>query len=83
MQWRVEFYHERRGILAGYGVDAALPAAAVQSAWTALRAEHPSSPRRRPLSLFARAQLTGGQDASGWVLHRIARIDEPGARPDA
>jgi len=29
MRWRVEFYNERQGILARYGIEAPLPAAAV------------------------------------------------------
>jgi hypothetical protein len=71
MTWRLEFYHERRRILAGYSVEAPRPAAAVQLGWQALLAEHPRvRPPRRP-SLFARAERIGGQDESGWVLYRI------------
>ena len=82
MTWQVEFYHERRGLLRRYGVDAASPAAAIESAWKAVYAEHPPSRPRRVVSLFDRAQRTGGQDASGWVLYRIARTDGPGAPRD-
>ena len=83
MNWLVEFSHSRRGMLTRFTIDAPSPAAAVESAWRAVHAAHPSSPRRRPASLFERAQLTGGQDASGWVLYRIARIDGPGSPPAA
>ena len=76
MKWRMQFYNERRGILARYGIDAPLPAEAVRLGWKAVLAEHPSTPRRRRLSLFERAERIGGQDASGWVLYRIVRDNE-------
>lgn len=71
MMWEVEFYHERARSLARYRVEAATPAAAVPLARAALVAEHPGGTPRRPLSLFEQAQRIGGQDPSGWVLHRI------------
>ena len=73
MKWLMEFYNERRGILAHSGVEAPSPAAAVPLGLNAVLAEYPSTPRRRPLSLFARAERVGGQDVSGWVLYRIVR----------
>jgi len=76
MKWRMQFYNERRGILARYDVDAPLPAEAVVLGWKAVLAEHPSTPRRRRPSLFELAERIGGQDASGWTLHRIARDNE-------
>ena len=76
MKWRRQFYNERRGILARYRVDTPLPAEAVRLGWNAVLAEHPSTPRRRRLSLFERAERIGGQDASGWVLFRIVRDNE-------
>jgi hypothetical protein len=79
MKWLMQFYNERRGILARYGVDAPLPAEAVLLGWKAVLAEHPSTPRRRRLSLFERAERIGGQDASGWVLYRIVRDSEHGS----
>ena len=79
MKWLMEFYNERRGILARYGVEAPLPAAAVLLGWQAVLAEHPSLPRSSRLSLFERAQRVGGQDASGWVLHRIVKYSEHGS----
>lgn len=73
MTWLMEFYHERRGILACYGIEASLPADAVRLGRKALLAEYPSSPRKRRLSLFERAQRVEGQDASGWILYRIVK----------
>jgi hypothetical protein len=76
MTWRMQFYHERRGILACYDIDAPLPAEAVRLGWKAVLAEHPSTPRRRRPSLFERAERIGGRDVSGWVLYRIAKDNE-------
>lgn len=76
MKWRMQFYNARRGVLARYDVDAPLPAGAVQLGWKAVLAEHPSTPRGRRLTLFERAERIGGQDASGWVLYRIAKHQE-------
>jgi hypothetical protein len=71
MMWRLQFYNERRGILARYAIEAPLPAVAVQLGRQALLAEHPPTQAPRRLSLFARAERIGGQDDSGWVLYRI------------
>ena len=71
MKWRLQFYNERRGILAHYSIEAPLPAAAVQLGRQAGLAEHPPGPAPRRLSLLARAERIGGQDDSGWVLYRI------------
>ena len=73
MKWHMEFYHERRGILARYGIEAPLPAAAVVLGRAALLAEHPSPPPARRVSLFKQAQLVEGQNADGWILYRIVR----------
>ena len=79
MKWLMEFYNERRGILARYGIEAPLPAAAVLLGRKAVLAEYPSTPRRSRLSLFEKAERVGGQDASGWVLYRIVKDDRPGS----
>jgi hypothetical protein len=79
MTWWTEFYSERRGILARYAVEAALPAAAVLLGRSALLAEYPPTPPRRGLSLFERAERSGGQDATGWVLYRIVKDEGRGA----
>lgn len=73
MRWRLEFYSERRALVAGCEVEAPTPEAAVRVGRQAVLAEHPPVPGRRRLGLFARAQRVGGQDASGWVLHRILK----------
>jgi hypothetical protein len=78
----MEFYNERRGILARYGIEAPLPAAAALLGLSEALAEYPSPPRKGRLGLFERAQRTGGQDASGWVLHRIVKESAHGT-PDA
>jgi hypothetical protein len=79
MKWLMQFHHERRGILARCEVEAVLPADAVLLGRKAVLAEYPSIPRRGRLSLFERAQRVEGQDASGWVLYRIAQDGERGS----
>jgi hypothetical protein len=76
----MEFYNERRGILARYGIEAPLPAAAARLGLHAALAEYPSPPRKGRLSLFERAERIGGQHASGWVLHRIVKASTQGSR---
>ena len=71
-RWRIDFYHERRAIMASVGVDAVTPAAAVLAGRRALLTEYPAPPPRRPKSLFEQAQRLGEQDLSAWVLYRIA-----------
>jgi len=73
VKWLMQFYNERRGVLARYGIEAPLPAEAVRLGWKAVLAEHPSTPRGGRRSLFERAQRVEGQDASGWVLYRIVK----------
>src|SRR5207247_10457782 len=70
MKWLMEFYNERRGILARYGIEAPLPAAAVLLGRKAVLAEYPPTPRRSRLSLFEQAERVGGQDAGGWGTYR-------------
>jgi hypothetical protein len=79
MWWLMGFYNERRGILARYDIEAPLPAAAVLLGRNAVIADYPSTPRRRRLSLFERAERVGGQDASGWVLYRIVKHNGQGS----
>jgi hypothetical protein len=79
MTWRMEFYHERRAILARYVIEAPLPGAAVVLGWRALITEYPPTPKRRRLGLFEQAQHVEGQDPSGWLLYRMVRDDnDPG-----
>jgi hypothetical protein len=82
MRWLMEFYNERRGILARYGIEAPLPAAAALLGLKAVLAEYPSPPRKGRLTLFERAERIGGQDPSGWVLYRIVKASAQGL-PDA
>ncbi len=82
MRWLMEFYNERRGILARYPIEAPLPAAAALLGLNAVLAEYPSLPRKGGLSLFERAERIGGQDASGWVLYRIVK-ESAQASPEA
>lgn len=79
MKWRVEFYNERRSILAHYGIEAPVPAEAVRLGRNAVLAEHPSARPRRRLSLIERAELAEGHDGSGWVLHRIVKANGQGS----
>src|SRR5256712_13332781 len=78
MRWLMEFYNERLGILARYGIEAPLPAAAVLLGRNAVLAEYPSTPRRSGSSLFERAERVGSQDASGRVLYRTVKDNRHG-----
>ncbi len=79
MKWLMEFYHERRRILARYDIEAPLPAEAVLLGRRAVLLEYPpTSPTSRP-GLFERAERVGGQDVSGWVLYRIAMSNQLGS----
>jgi hypothetical protein len=82
MKWLMEFYNERRGILAHYRFDAPLPVAAARLGLNAAIAEYPAPPGKGRRSLFERAARTGGQDPSGWVLYRIVKETVP-APPEA
>jgi len=82
MKWLMEFYNERRGIVARYDIEAPLPAAAALLGLKAVLAEYPSPPRKGRLSLFEQAERLGGQDASGWVLYRIVK-ESAQASPEA
>jgi len=79
MKWQIQFYNERRGILAQYDVEASLAADAVRLGWKVVLAEYPSIPRKHRLSLFERAEQIGGQDASGWVVYRIVNDGRQGS----
>jgi hypothetical protein len=83
MKWRLEFYNQRRGILAHYGIEASSPGAAVLAGRNALLAAHPSPPARRGrLSLFERAERVASQDDSGWVLYRFRKDNGRGSNGD-
>jgi hypothetical protein len=75
----MEFYHERRAILARYAIEAPLPGAAVVLGWRALFSEYPPLPKGGRRSLFTQAQSVEGQDPNGWLLYRIVRDgNDPG-----
>src|SRR3989441_8024019 len=67
MRWLVEFYNERRGILARYGIEASLPTAAARLGRKAVLAGHPPARARRRPGLFARARPRRGPDGGGWA----------------
>ena len=71
MIWSLQFYNERRGLLARYRVEAALPRAAVLLGRAALLAEYPrAAAPMPPASLYQQARASLGD--GGWVLYRIA-----------
>ena len=77
MIWSVQFYNERRKLLARYRVEAALPPAAVVLGRRALFAAYPrAAAPAAPASLYQQARAD--PDDGGWVLYRIASVDEPG-----
>lgn len=76
MIWSVQFYNERRGLLARYSVEAALPPAAVVLGRRALVADHPrAAAPAPPASLYQQARTD--PDDGGWILYRIASVGEP------
>jgi hypothetical protein len=75
--WSVQFYNERRGVLACYCVEAALPPSAVLLARRALDTEYPRAAAPAVVaSLYQQARAD--RNDGGWVLYRIASIDQPG-----
>jgi hypothetical protein len=75
MIWSLQFYNERRGLLARYRVEAALPPAAVALGRRALLAAYPPNVAPAPpASLYQQARAN--RDDGGWVLYRIASVDE-------
>jgi hypothetical protein len=73
MTWSVQFYNERRGLLARYTVEAALPPAAVLLARRSLFDAHPKAAAPAAAqSLYQHARAD--RDDGGWVLYRIASI---------
>jgi len=77
MIWSVQFYNERRAVLARYRVDAPLPPAAVVLARRALLVQHPRASAPAPrMSLYQQARAD--RDDGGWVLYRISPIEPLG-----
>jgi hypothetical protein len=75
MKWVIDFYNERRAIVARYDVDAPSAAAAVVSGRKAVFTEYPPARARGRASLFEQAERVGGQDGSGWIVYRIVKDD--------
>ncbi len=71
--WVVEFYNQRRAMVASYHVEAPSPAAALVAGRRALSVEHPPAPVRGRPTLFEQAERLGGQDGSGWIPYRIRK----------
>ena len=74
MNWVVDFYHQRRAAVVRYDINAPTAAAAVVLGRRALLAHHRPVPRRGRPSVFERAEQIGGQDGTGWILYRIAKV---------
>jgi hypothetical protein len=73
VRWRLEFYSERRQILAHYRVEAPTPATALVLGRRRVLDEYPPTLAPRPRSLFERGQRVASQHADAWVLYRIQR----------
>jgi hypothetical protein len=82
MKWAVDFYNQRRAIVARYDVDATSAAAAAVLGRRAMLVQYPPAPARGRPSLFESAERIGGQDGTGWILYRIARSDGMPAHAD-
>ena len=75
MKWVVDFYNERRAMVARYDVDAPSAASAVVAGRQAVFAEYPPTRAWRRPSLAEQAERIGGQDGSGWIVYRIVKDD--------
>ncbi len=73
MKWVVDFYHQRRALVARYDVDAPSAASAVVVGRKAMLAEYPPAPARGRPTLFEQAERIGGQDGTGWIVYRIVK----------
>ena len=71
MRWLMEFYNERRGILARYAIEASLPAAAVLLGRNAALAEYPSHAAKKTADLVRAGRA-----------HRGSRRKRVGPLPD-
>ena len=71
MRWRLEFYSERRQILAHCRVEAPTPATALVLGRRSVLDEYPPVRARRARSLFEPAPRLPSSDSDGWVLYRL------------
>ena len=75
MRWWLEFYSERRQILAHCRVDAPTPATALVLGRRSVLDEYPPIPTRRFRGLFEQDQCLASPDTDGWVLYRIQTVE--------
>jgi hypothetical protein len=75
MKWVVDFYNQRRAMVARYDVDAPSAASAVVLGRQAMLTQYPPAAARGRPSLFEQAERIGGQDGSGWIVYRIVKGD--------
>jgi hypothetical protein len=75
MKWVVDFYNQRRAMVARYDVDAPSAASAVVVGRQAMLTQYPPAAARGRPSLFEQAEHIGGQDGTGWIVYRIAKGD--------
>ena len=73
MRWRLEFYSERRQILAHCRVEAPTPATALVLGRRSVLDEYPPAHTRRARSLFKQAPSLVSSGSDGWVLYRIQK----------
>jgi hypothetical protein len=82
MKWIVDFYHQRRAIVARYEVDAPSAATAVVLGRRAVLSQYSPPAARRDPGLFERAERIGGREGMGWVVCRIAGLSDITASND-
>jgi hypothetical protein len=73
VRWRLEFYSERRQILAHYRVEAPTPAMALVLGRRRVLDEYPLILAWGTRSPFSHGQRVAGQDADRWVLYPIQK----------
>jgi hypothetical protein len=73
VRWRLEFYSERRQILAHCRVEAPTPATALVLGRRSVLDEYPPVRTRRAPSLLEQAPRVPTSDSDGWVLYRIQK----------
>src|SRR6266849_1004711 len=78
-KWRVEFYNERRGILARYDIEASSPEMAIRAGRHAALAEHPSPPAHWRRWMLGESRMPAGSYRHLWRgrLDVITREDSP------
>jgi hypothetical protein len=72
VRWRLEFYSERRRILAHCRVEALTPSTALVLGRRSVLEQYPPGPIQ---SLFEHAQRLASPGTDGWVLYRIQKVE--------